>query len=234
VLTDSSNVNEMAAKSKSTLYLGADAGGVAGNSINSGNQSTGYAFGLGESSSNSSCGGGGLYGGYKAVVKDPEPTSSVRVIMHCYIGGIEVRFNFSQAVIDTLIANFDQPHSSIDNGGYDFFNSTPADNTNFYFKREGGTNVNAPTKTTYEMPRNNELIFGWVGNGTSEGSASAGVMSNEIMAFAFVVDDEQQLGCLYIINANTDSSWDGRAVHMVRLGTATNNKYKGMSQAEIK
>ena len=46
-------------------YNGADAGGISGNGSNSGNQSTGYAFGQGESGTNKSGGGGGLYGGYK-------------------------------------------------------------------------------------------------------------------------------------------------------------------------
>jgi len=50
-----------------TVYAGADAGGISGNSINSANQSTGYAFGQGENGSDSSGGGGGLYGGYKGV-----------------------------------------------------------------------------------------------------------------------------------------------------------------------
>lgn len=48
-----------------TVYAGADAGGISGNSINSANQSTGYAFGQGENGSDSSGGGSGLYGGYK-------------------------------------------------------------------------------------------------------------------------------------------------------------------------
>lgn len=50
------------------IYPGADAGGIAGNSDNSANQSTGYAFGQGENGSKTaSAGGGGLYGGYKGV-----------------------------------------------------------------------------------------------------------------------------------------------------------------------
>ena len=48
-----------------TVYPGADAGGIAGNSDNSADQATGYAFGQGESGSDVSGGGGGLYGGYK-------------------------------------------------------------------------------------------------------------------------------------------------------------------------
>ena len=46
-------------------YNGADAGGISGSGSNSANQSTGYAFGQGESGTNKSGGGGGLYGGYK-------------------------------------------------------------------------------------------------------------------------------------------------------------------------
>lgn len=49
-------------------YAGADAGGISGSGSNSGNQSTGYAFGQGESGTNKSGGGGGLYGGYKSTV----------------------------------------------------------------------------------------------------------------------------------------------------------------------
>lgn len=48
-----------------TAYEGKDAGGITGNGSNSADQSTGYAFGQGESSTNKSGGGGGLYGGYK-------------------------------------------------------------------------------------------------------------------------------------------------------------------------
>lgn len=48
-----------------TAYAGADAGGVSGSGSNSGNQSAGYAFGQGESGTNKSGGGSGLYGGYK-------------------------------------------------------------------------------------------------------------------------------------------------------------------------
>ena len=48
-----------------TIYNGADAGGISGSGSNSGNQSTGYAFGQGESGTNKSGGGSGLYGGYK-------------------------------------------------------------------------------------------------------------------------------------------------------------------------
>ena len=46
-------------------YAGKDAGGIAGSGNNSANQTTGYAFGQGESGSNVSGGGGGYYGGYK-------------------------------------------------------------------------------------------------------------------------------------------------------------------------
>lgn len=48
-----------------TSYAGADAGGISGSGSNSGNQSTGYAFGLGEAGINLPGGGSGLYGGYK-------------------------------------------------------------------------------------------------------------------------------------------------------------------------
>ena len=51
----------------SVAYDGADAGGISGNGTNSANQTTGYAFGQGESGSGVSGGGGGLYGGYKGV-----------------------------------------------------------------------------------------------------------------------------------------------------------------------
>ena len=50
------------------VYNGADAGGISGSGSNSGNQSTGYAFGQGESSDSKSGGGGGYYGGYKSTV----------------------------------------------------------------------------------------------------------------------------------------------------------------------
>lgn len=50
-----------------TIYNGADAGGISGSGSNSGNQSTGYAFGQGESGANKSGGGSGLYGGYKSI-----------------------------------------------------------------------------------------------------------------------------------------------------------------------
>lgn len=46
-------------------YAGKDAGGISGNGNNSANQTTGYAFGQGESADGVSGGGGGLYGGYK-------------------------------------------------------------------------------------------------------------------------------------------------------------------------
>lgn len=47
------------------VYAGKDAGGIAGSGNNSANQTTGYAFGQGESDDGVSGGGGGLYGGYK-------------------------------------------------------------------------------------------------------------------------------------------------------------------------
>lgn len=46
-------------------YAGKDAGGISGSGDNSANQTTGYAFGQGESGEGVSGGGGGLYGGYK-------------------------------------------------------------------------------------------------------------------------------------------------------------------------
>ena len=46
-------------------YAGKDAGGISGSGNNSANQTTGYAFGQGESGEGVSGGGGGLYGGYK-------------------------------------------------------------------------------------------------------------------------------------------------------------------------
>ena len=46
------------------VYAGADAGGISGSGSNSADQSTGYAFGQGESGTNTSGGGAGLYGGY--------------------------------------------------------------------------------------------------------------------------------------------------------------------------
>ena len=49
----------------STVYDGADAGGVAGNHDNSADQTSGNAFGLGGSSDTYSGGGAGLYGGYQ-------------------------------------------------------------------------------------------------------------------------------------------------------------------------
>ena len=51
-----------------TEIAGADAGGISGSGSNSGNQSSGYAFGQGESGTNKSGGGGGYYGGYKSTV----------------------------------------------------------------------------------------------------------------------------------------------------------------------
>lgn len=48
-------------------YAGKDAGGIAGSGDNSADQTTGYAFGQGESGEGVSGGGGGLYGGYKGV-----------------------------------------------------------------------------------------------------------------------------------------------------------------------
>ena len=56
-----------------TAYPGADAGGISGSGDNSADQSTGYAFGQGESGTDISGGGGGLYGGYKGVNGTPEP-----------------------------------------------------------------------------------------------------------------------------------------------------------------
>ena len=47
-----------------TVYEGADAGGISGSGSNSANQSTGNAFGQGESGTDVSGGGSGLYGGY--------------------------------------------------------------------------------------------------------------------------------------------------------------------------
>lgn len=49
-------------------YNGADAGGISGSGNNSGNQSSGYAFGQGESGTNDAAGGGGFYGGYKDII----------------------------------------------------------------------------------------------------------------------------------------------------------------------
>ena len=49
------------------VYDGKDAGGISGNGDNSANQTTGNAFGLGESGLGVSGGGGGFYGGYKGV-----------------------------------------------------------------------------------------------------------------------------------------------------------------------
>lgn len=46
-------------------YTGKEAGGISGSGDNSADQSTGNAFGLGESGTNLSGGGSGLYGGYK-------------------------------------------------------------------------------------------------------------------------------------------------------------------------
>ena len=51
-----------------TAYPGADAGGISGSGDNSADQTTGNAFGQGESGTNVSGGGGGLYGGYKGIV----------------------------------------------------------------------------------------------------------------------------------------------------------------------
>ena len=48
-----------------TTYTGKEAGGISGSGDNSADQSTGNAFGLGESGTNLSGGGSGLYGGYK-------------------------------------------------------------------------------------------------------------------------------------------------------------------------
>ena len=49
-------------------YDGADAGGISGSGDNSADQTTGYAFGQGESGEGVSGGGGGLYGGSKGVI----------------------------------------------------------------------------------------------------------------------------------------------------------------------
>lgn len=48
-----------------TDYSGKEAGGISGSGDNSADQTTGNAFGLGESGTNISGGGSGLYGGYK-------------------------------------------------------------------------------------------------------------------------------------------------------------------------
>jgi hypothetical protein len=48
-----------------TSYTGKEAGGISGSGDNSADQNTGNAFGQGESGSDVSGGGGGLYGGYK-------------------------------------------------------------------------------------------------------------------------------------------------------------------------
>lgn len=48
-----------------TEYTGKEAGGISGSGDNSADQSTGNAFGQGESGTNVSGGGSGLYGGYK-------------------------------------------------------------------------------------------------------------------------------------------------------------------------
>ena len=48
-----------------TSYSGKEAGGISGSGDNSADQTTGNAFGLGESGTNLSGGGSGLYGGYK-------------------------------------------------------------------------------------------------------------------------------------------------------------------------
>lgn len=48
-----------------TDYIGKEAGGISGSGDNSADQSTGNAFGQGESGTNVSGGGSGLYGGYK-------------------------------------------------------------------------------------------------------------------------------------------------------------------------
>lgn len=57
----------------SVAYDGADAGGISGSGTNSANQSTGYAFGQGESGTGVSGGGGGFYGGYKGGGSSPSP-----------------------------------------------------------------------------------------------------------------------------------------------------------------
>lgn len=48
-----------------TAYTGKEAGGISGSGDNSADQTTGNAFGQGESGTNVSGGGSGLYGGYK-------------------------------------------------------------------------------------------------------------------------------------------------------------------------
>lgn len=50
------------------VYVGADAGGISGSGDNSADQTTGNAFGLGESGTSVSGGGSGFYGGYKGVI----------------------------------------------------------------------------------------------------------------------------------------------------------------------
>lgn len=62
---------------KRVSYTGKDAGGISGSGYNSADQSTGYAFGLGESSEAVASGGAGLYGGYKGVEESSEPTCLV-------------------------------------------------------------------------------------------------------------------------------------------------------------
>lgn len=51
--------------------IGNAGGGKAGGGDNSGDQSSGYSFGQGESSINQSAGGGGLYGGYSGTPNMP-------------------------------------------------------------------------------------------------------------------------------------------------------------------
>ena len=63
------------------VYSGADAGGISGSGTKSANQSTGYAFGQGESGTDVSGGGSGLYGGYKGVT-DPGVPSAVATYLN--------------------------------------------------------------------------------------------------------------------------------------------------------
>lgn len=63
------------------VYSGADAGGISGSGTKSANQSTGYAFGQGESGIDVSGGGAGLYGGYKGVT-DPGVPSAVATYLN--------------------------------------------------------------------------------------------------------------------------------------------------------
>lgn len=64
-----------------TEYDGKEAGGISGSGDNSADQSTGYAFGQGQSSTTASGGGSGLYGGYKGVT-DPGVPSAVTTYLN--------------------------------------------------------------------------------------------------------------------------------------------------------